>query len=108
MEAQSRKQQEQLERLRKDLGSVAMATTPLTGIDPGFFCQSSVQVHFIVADFLFAEEAAVAGPSDFIMTRGNHDDEEEEGLDSDTDDLDHTGEKVSCGNLMSGTTSTVF
>lgn len=47
-----------------------------------------------VANFLLAEEAEVAGPSDFIMTRGNRDDEGEEGLDSDTDDLDHTGEKT--------------
>lgn len=47
-----------------------------------------------VADSLFAEEADVAGPSDLIMTRGNRGDEEEEGLDSDTDDLDHTGEKT--------------
>lgn len=47
-----------------------------------------------MADVLFAEEAEVAGPSDFIMTRGNYDDEEEEeGLDGDTDDLDHAGER---------------
>lgn len=47
-----------------------------------------------MADFLSAEEAEVAGPSDFIMTRGNRDDEEEEAPDSDTDDVDHTGEKT--------------
>lgn len=46
-----------------------------------------------MADFLSAEEADVAGPSDFIMTRGNRDDEEE-ATDSDTDDVDHTGEKT--------------
>uniref|UniRef100_H3CA52 GPN-loop GTPase n=1 Tax=Tetraodon nigroviridis TaxID=99883 RepID=H3CA52_TETNG len=80
-EAQSRKQQEQLERLRKDLGAVAMAPTALT------------------------EEAHVAGPSDLIMTRGNHDDGEEEELDSDTDDLDHTAteeskERDAFGNFL--------
>lgn len=31
MEAQSKKQQEQLERLRKDMGAVDMTTTPSTG-----------------------------------------------------------------------------
>lgn len=46
-----------------------------------------------MADFLSAEEAEVAGPSDFIMTRGNRDDEEEAAPDSDTDDVDHTGEE---------------
>lgn len=48
-----------------------------------------------MADFLSAEEAEVAGPSDFIMTRGNRDDDDEEEAapDSDTDDVDHTGEK---------------
>ncbi|XP_029977991.1 GPN-loop GTPase 1 [Sphaeramia orbicularis] len=65
-DAQNRKQQQQLERLRKDLGAVDMTTTPST------------------------EEVDVAGPSDLIMTRGNRDDEgEEEELDSDTDDIDH-------------------
>lgn len=39
--------------------------------------------------FMFVEEA-VEGPSDLIMTRGNM--EEEEAEDSDTDDIDHTGE----------------
>ncbi|XP_054863738.1 GPN-loop GTPase 1 [Amphiprion ocellaris] len=64
-EAQSRKQQQQLDRLRKDLGAVEMSSTPS------------------------AEEADIAGPSDLIMTRGNQDDGEEE-EDSDTDDIDHT------------------
>lgn len=74
-----------------------MTTTALTGIKPR---RLSVKFRWIlllrVTDFLFAEEADVAGPSDLIMTRGNRDDEEEEeeGLDSDTDDLDHTGEET--------------
>ncbi|XP_049452627.1 GPN-loop GTPase 1 isoform X2 [Epinephelus fuscoguttatus] len=63
VEAQNKKQQEQLERLRKDLGAVDMTTTPSTDTD-------------------------IAGPSDLIMTRGNPDEEEEE-VDSDTDDIDH-------------------
>ncbi|TWW67568.1 GPN-loop GTPase 1 isoform X1 [Takifugu flavidus] len=81
VEAQNRKQQEQLERLRKDLGAVDMATTALT------------------------EEADVAGPSDFIMTRGNRDDEEEAASDSDTDDVDHKAteeskERDAFGNFL--------
>ncbi|XP_064784012.1 GPN-loop GTPase 1 [Oncorhynchus masou masou] len=65
-DAQSRKQQEQMEHLRKDMGAVAMETTSRT------------------------EEADVAGRSDLIFNRGNPDeDEEEEGEDSDTDDIDH-------------------
>lgn len=47
----------------------------------------------LLTDFLSAEEADIAGPSDFIMTRGNPDDEEEEAEDSDTDDIDHSGER---------------
>ncbi|KAF1393300.1 hypothetical protein PFLUV_G00037300 [Perca fluviatilis] len=69
-EAQSRKQQEQLERLRKDLGAVDMTTASSAG----------------GADF--------AGPSDLIMGRGNPDDSEEE-EDSDTDDIDHSATEES-------------
>ncbi|XP_030581052.1 GPN-loop GTPase 1 [Archocentrus centrarchus] len=65
-EAQGKKQQEQLERLRKDLGAVDMTSTPST------------------------EEADIAGPSDLLMTRGNPDEEDEEEVDSDTDDIDHS------------------
>uniref|UniRef100_A0A665TK59 GPN-loop GTPase n=1 Tax=Echeneis naucrates TaxID=173247 RepID=A0A665TK59_ECHNA len=68
VEAQSRKQQEQMERLRKDLGAVDMTNTPATDID-------------------------IAGPSDLIMTRGNPDNKDEEEEDSDTDDIDHRGDK---------------
>ncbi|CAB1331092.1 unnamed protein product [Coregonus sp. 'balchen'] len=64
-DAQSRKQQEQMEHLRKDMGAVAMEMTSRT------------------------EEADVAGRSDLIFNRGNPDEEEEEGEDSDTDDIDH-------------------
>ncbi|XP_036398532.1 GPN-loop GTPase 1 [Megalops cyprinoides] len=62
-EAQSKKQQEQLELLRKDMGEVPMETAAPVEMD-------------------------VAGPSDFILTRGNPDDEDEV-IDSDTDDIDH-------------------
>lgn len=47
----------------------------------------------VLTDFLSTEEAAVAGPSDLIMTRGNPDCEDED-EDSDTDDIDHTGEEA--------------
>uniref|UniRef100_A0A671WSY1 GPN-loop GTPase n=1 Tax=Sparus aurata TaxID=8175 RepID=A0A671WSY1_SPAAU len=67
-DAQSKKQQQQLERLRKDLGAVDMTNTPKT--------------------------ADIAGPSDLIMTRGNPDEEEEE-EDSDTDDIDHSATEES-------------
>ncbi|KAF4102000.1 GPN-loop GTPase 1 [Onychostoma macrolepis] len=63
-EAQTQKQQEQLERLRKDMGAVPMETAVPTAPDLG-------------------------GPSDLIFTRGNPD-EAEEDQDSDTDDIDHT------------------
>ncbi|XP_051579107.1 GPN-loop GTPase 1-like [Myxocyprinus asiaticus] len=64
-EAQSQKQQEQLERLRKDMGAVPMETTAPT------------------------ENPDLNGPSDLIFNRGNPDEAEEE-IDSDTDDIDHT------------------
>ncbi|XP_060789792.1 GPN-loop GTPase 1 [Neoarius graeffei] len=63
-EAQSKKQQEQLERLRKDMGEVSMEM----GVQP--------------------EVPDLSGPSDLIFTRGNPD-EDEEDMDSDTDDIDH-------------------
>ncbi|XP_026995603.1 GPN-loop GTPase 1 [Tachysurus fulvidraco] len=63
-EAQSKKQQEQLERLRKDMGEVTMET----GVQPD------------VPD--------LSGPSDLIFNRGNLD-EDEEDTDSNGDDIDH-------------------
>ncbi|KAL4623859.1 GPN-loop GTPase 1 isoform X1 [Arapaima gigas] len=63
-EAQSKKQQEQLEVLRKDMGAVPMETGTQ------------------------ADTSDVSGPSDLIFTRGNVDEEDEE-ADSDTDDVDH-------------------
>ncbi|KAI9531745.1 GPN-loop GTPase 1 [Dissostichus eleginoides] len=63
LDAQSKKQQDQMERLRKDLGAVDMNTPKTDGVD-------------------------IAGPSDIIMNRGNPDDSEED-EDSDTDDIDH-------------------
>ncbi|XP_030054431.1 GPN-loop GTPase 1 [Microcaecilia unicolor] len=63
-EVQSKQQKEQLDRLRKDMGSVALEPDS-TGSDD-----------------------LELGPSDLILTRGNVDVEEEE-IDSDTDDIDH-------------------
>uniref|UniRef100_A0AAY4A684 GPN-loop GTPase n=1 Tax=Denticeps clupeoides TaxID=299321 RepID=A0AAY4A684_9TELE len=60
--AQSKKQQEQLQRLQKDMGAVPMETP--------------------------APAADLSGPSDLIFTRGNPDEADEE-VDSDTDDIDH-------------------
>ncbi|XP_036449792.1 GPN-loop GTPase 1 [Colossoma macropomum] len=66
-EAQTKKQQEQLERLRKDMGEVSMETA----VEP--------------------EPSGMSGPSDLIFTRGNPEveEEEEEEMGSDTDDIDH-------------------
>uniref|UniRef100_A0A3B3S1V1 GPN-loop GTPase n=1 Tax=Paramormyrops kingsleyae TaxID=1676925 RepID=A0A3B3S1V1_9TELE len=64
IEAQNKKQHEQLERLRKDMGAVPMETCTATASEQ-------------------------SGPSDLIFTRGNVDDKDEE-IDSDTDDIDHT------------------
>ncbi|KAM9636019.1 GPN-loop GTPase 1 isoform 1-T1 [Trichechus inunguis] len=63
--AQSQQQKEQLERLRKDMGSVALDTgTATDSLSP------------------------VLDSSDLILTRGTLDEEDEE-VDSDTDDIDH-------------------
>ncbi|XP_044866641.1 GPN-loop GTPase 1 [Mauremys mutica] len=64
--AQSKQQKEQLERLQKDMGSVAMESNPL-------------------AD---SSDTSALGPSHLIMTRGTLDEEDEE-RESDTDDIDH-------------------
>uniref|UniRef100_A0A3P8ZKM1 GPN-loop GTPase n=1 Tax=Esox lucius TaxID=8010 RepID=A0A3P8ZKM1_ESOLU len=79
-DAQSRKQQEQMEHLQKDMGSVTMTTTLPT-------------------------EADVPGRSDLIFNRGNPDEEEEEQVDSDTDDIDHnlteeSKESTAFGNFL--------
>ncbi|XP_047436749.1 GPN-loop GTPase 1 [Mugil cephalus] len=71
VDSQAKKQQQQLERLRKDLGAVDMSNSPSSG------------------------DADVPGPSDLIMMRGNHDDEEEEEEESDTDDIDHSATEES-------------
>nr|XP_060478978.1 GPN-loop GTPase 1 [Panthera onca] len=63
--AQSQQQKEQLERLRQDMGSVALDTgTASDSLSPAL------------------------DPSDLILTRGTLDEEDEE-ADSDTDDIDH-------------------
>ncbi|XP_017500713.1 GPN-loop GTPase 1 isoform X3 [Manis javanica] len=63
--AQSQQQKEQLERLQKDMGSVALGTgTAAETLSP------------------------VRDPSDLILSRGTLDEEDEE-ADSDTDDIDH-------------------
>ncbi|GAB5569949.1 GPN-loop GTPase 1 isoform X2 [Prionailurus iriomotensis] len=63
--AQSQQQKEQLERLRQDMGSVALDTgTATDSLSPAL------------------------DPSDLILTRGTLDEEDEE-ADSDTDDIDH-------------------
>ncbi|XP_069461537.1 GPN-loop GTPase 1 [Ambystoma mexicanum] len=70
-EEQSKQQKEQLERLQKDMGSVALDPQRMPG-----------------------SSEAVLGPSDLILTRGSVDVEEEE-VDSDTDDIDHeTAEEI--------------
>lgn len=67
--AQSQQQKEQLERLQKDMGSIALDTGTATG-----------------------SSSPMLDPSDLILTRGTLDEEDEE-ADSDTDDIDHRGER---------------
>ncbi|XP_063080156.1 GPN-loop GTPase 1 [Engraulis encrasicolus] len=62
--AQSRKQEEQMQKLHKDMGSVAL--------DPAAAVSG---------------DAEVSGPCDLIFTRGNPDQDSD--MDSDTDDIDH-------------------
>ncbi|XP_073413905.1 GPN-loop GTPase 1 [Dendrobates tinctorius] len=66
-EEKQMEQQEQLDRLRRDMGSVPL--------DPGLPSGGLGE--------------AAAGPSDLILTRGNMEDDEE-AEDSDTDDIDHS------------------
>ncbi|KAJ6661263.1 hypothetical protein lerEdw1_015400 [Lerista edwardsae] len=65
---QSQQQQEQLERLQRDMDTVALENNPA---GPGSMSES------------------VHGPSALILTRGAMEEEEEEGPESDTDDIDH-------------------
>lgn len=70
--------------------------TRLHRIPPGY----SLPTHELQprTDFLSTEGAEIAGPSDFIMTRGGagdqEEEEDEEAEGSDTDDIDHKGEIV--------------
>ncbi|KAM9563302.1 GPN-loop GTPase 1 isoform 1-T2 [Guaruba guarouba] len=64
--AQNEQKKEQLEHLRKDMGSVCVQGNTLAGSDG----------------------ASAMGPSELILTRGTLDEEEEE-RESDTDDIDH-------------------
>ncbi|CAH2245271.1 GPN-loop GTPase 1 isoform X2 [Pelobates cultripes] len=66
-EEKRQEQQEQLDRLHRDMGSVALDRGQGPGLD----------------------EMAV-GPSDLILSRGNVDDDDDEAEDSDTDDIDHS------------------
>lgn len=79
------------------MGAVAMTATPPTGRASQSRHSARVWQKYCrisLSDFLSAEEADIAGPSDLIMTRGNpgEEEEEEEPEDSDTDDIDHSGE----------------
>uniref|UniRef100_UPI00398E3EE8 GPN-loop GTPase 1-like n=1 Tax=Pristiophorus japonicus TaxID=55135 RepID=UPI00398E3EE8 len=65
-----KKREEQLEQLRRDMGEVAMDSSHAT----------------VAAD-------AEPGPSALILTRGIADEEDQE-VDSDTDDLDHQKAEV--------------
>lgn len=83
-----------MERLRKDLGAVNMTPPPASGKNQK---HSSFFSLLEPAQLLPASgEAGVAGPSDLILTSGNPD--EEEPVDSDTDDIDHSGEKTNIKN----------
>ncbi|MBZ3887004.1 GPN-loop GTPase 1 [Sciurus carolinensis] len=68
--AQSEQQKEQLDRLRKDMGSVALDAGTVKGV------------------FTLESISPELDPSDLILTRGTLDEEDEE-ADSDTDDIDH-------------------
>uniref|UniRef100_A0A8D0HBH5 GPN-loop GTPase n=1 Tax=Sphenodon punctatus TaxID=8508 RepID=A0A8D0HBH5_SPHPU len=70
---QSKQQREQLERLRRDMGAVAVESSSLPG----------------------AADASALGPSDLILTRGTLDKEDEE-QDSDSDDIDHEVAEERC------------
>ncbi|XP_067326087.1 GPN-loop GTPase 1 [Anolis sagrei] len=74
--AQSRRQQEQLERLQRDMASAVDVAAEGGPALPGSAA---------------AAELSSAGPSGLIMTRGTLEEgeDQEEGLDSDTDDIDH-------------------
>ncbi|KAM4680691.1 GPN-loop GTPase 1 isoform 4-T6 [Amazona ochrocephala] len=68
-EAQNEQKKEQLEHLRKDMGSVSF-------------------VSCIAISVQGSDDASAMGPSELILTRGTLDEEEEE-RESDTDDIDH-------------------
>ncbi|KAK1793092.1 hypothetical protein P4O66_011505, partial [Electrophorus voltai] len=66
VDAQNKKQQEEMQRLHKDMGEVSMETA------------------------MHPEAPDMGGASNLIFTRGNPEEDEEE-IDSDTDDIDHKG-----------------
>ncbi|XP_035389040.1 GPN-loop GTPase 1 isoform X2 [Electrophorus electricus] len=79
VDAQTKKQQEEMQRLHKDMGEVSMETAMHPAPDMG-------------------------GASNLIFTRGNPEEDEEE-IDSDTDDIDHkvteeSKEEPAFGNFL--------
>ncbi len=54
-------------------------------------------IHWHIWLFYSLEAPDLGGPCDLIFNRGNPD-EAEEDIDSDTDDIDHTGEDTSDGS----------
>ncbi|XP_025050090.1 GPN-loop GTPase 1 isoform X1 [Alligator sinensis] len=88
--AQSKQQKEQLERLRKDMGPVAVESTSLAAFTLQKGCgevrEGPEEATKIIQGLEGPADMSAMGPSDLILTRGTLDDEEE---DSDTDDIDH-------------------
>lgn len=64
--------------------------------DPSLTSSPVYCIRWHIRLFYFSEAPDLAGPSDLIFTRGNPD-EADEDVDSDTDDIDHTGELTSNG-----------
>ncbi|XP_026855742.2 GPN-loop GTPase 1 isoform X1 [Electrophorus electricus] len=80
VDAQTKKQQEEMQRLHKDMGEVSMETA------------------------MHPEAPDMGGASNLIFTRGNPEEDEEE-IDSDTDDIDHkvteeSKEEPAFGNFL--------
>lgn len=59
VEAQNKKQQEQLERLRKDLGAVDMTTTPSTGRTSLYWKQNGIYWWYFIWQVLFLPQSII-------------------------------------------------
>lgn len=69
--------------------------------------ESAQKTHVLISVLTLDSASPVLDPSDLILTRGTLDEEDEE-ADSDTDDIDHRGERQPVGTAAAPSAQEIF